>query len=127
VNDLVEFLRARYDDDASWALACTHKTGEMPQPFRADHRKVFGGGDVVAETRSATLAEHIARHDPARVLREVEAKRRILERYRALVEDFDHVDETVFEHTRRATLEDALADLALPYADHPDYREEWKS
>lgn len=49
---------------------------------------------------------HIALHDPARVLAECEAKRQIVE----YVQIETHV----------------LQLLALPYADHPDYREEWK-
>ncbi|MFE4829970.1 DUF6221 family protein [Streptomyces sp. NPDC056672] len=47
-----------------------------------------------------TIALHVALHDPARVLREVEAKRRLLSRH---------------------VLSPATGDLASPYADHPDY------
>lgn len=47
--------------------------------------------------------------DRARVLAECEAKRRIVE--------WDEVQ--LEEHP-------VLRFLALPYADHPDYREEWK-
>jgi hypothetical protein len=65
-----------------------------------------------------TDATHIARWDPARVLAECEAKRRIVE----LVLDRpirDHGDckcESCW----------TLRLVALPYADHPDYRAEWK-
>jgi len=62
-------------------------------------------------------AEHIARHDPARVLAECSAKRRIVElgvctACATEAQPCDH----------RA---DTLRLLALPYADHEDYREEW--
>jgi hypothetical protein len=57
------------------------------------------------------LAAHIARHDPARVLAECEAKRRIVEMHAYQEEHFTP---------------DELRALALPYADHPDYREEWR-
>lgn len=57
---------------------------------------------------------------------EVEAKRRILDMHRVLVEDFGRLDETVSEYTRRETLEDVIEMLALPYADHRDYRQEWR-
>lgn len=60
--------------------------------------------------------DHIARHDPARVLAECEAKRRIVERCSA-------VDYAMPSHHLAHGI---LADLALPYADHPDYRPEWK-
>jgi len=78
--------------------------------------------------------EHIVRHDPTRVLREVEAKRKILDGFmpcpqclagqRCIPHDssagtsswrfLDDRDE------RTARL------LASPYADQPGYREEWK-
>jgi len=51
--------------------------------------------------------EHIARFDPARVLAECEAKRRIV----GLIS---------------SPGPQALRLLALPYADHPDYLPEWK-
>jgi hypothetical protein len=60
-------------------------------------------------------AAHIASHDPARVLTECEAKRRIVE---ACAE--------VLAYDAEALPQDVLRCLALPYADHPDYREEWK-
>jgi hypothetical protein len=51
--------------------------------------------------------------DPARVLAECEAKRRIVERTAGL---------------NRYRLKDqmTLQDLALPYADHPDFQPEWR-
>jgi hypothetical protein len=70
---------------------------------------------------------HIARHDPARVLAEVDAKRRIIEQHHCSgvtcprcslgTED----GEVVFERDPCGT----LRLLALPYAGHPDYRGEW--
>jgi hypothetical protein len=61
----------------------------------------------------SAAAGHIARHDPARVLREVEAKRQMLAFHdRAHPHDGDPCT------TQRL--------LVLPYADHPDYRPEWK-
>lgn len=60
--------------------------------------------------REIAYAVHIARHDPARILAECEAKRAIVA--------YDHVD--------LATYIDMTRLLALPYADHPDYREEWR-
>jgi hypothetical protein len=62
----------------------------------------------------AGSAAHVARHDPARVLAECEAKRRIVDS-----EGSPYVEGHV-PATR------TLRFLALPYADHPDYRQEWK-
>jgi hypothetical protein len=54
---------------------------------------------------------HAERWEPVRVLAECEAKRRIVERCRASNGYWGAEVERM---------------LALPYADHPDYREEWK-
>ena len=61
---------------------------------------------------------------PARVLAECEAKRAIIDRLR-------HVEAGVLlvggDMTNyRSALLCASRALALPYADHPDYREEWR-
>ncbi|MFI9200191.1 DUF6221 family protein [Streptomyces sp. NPDC053048] len=128
--DLEAFLRARFDEDERVASAAT------PGPWRYNPDKVwnlpgqhFGEEFVAAGTvdkpicvagtgpaddpKSMADAAHIAQHDPARVLAEVEAKRR-------LIEDTwggpDHED--MWLHHMRL--------LALPYVDHPDYREEWR-
>ncbi len=69
-----------------------------------------------AEEVRTTDAMHIARWDPARVLAEVEAKRRILADLIAL--DGDPVNGLVATRMIRQ--------LAEPYAVHPDYREEWR-
>lgn len=68
------------------------------------------------------VGPHIARHDPARVLREVESKRRIVDwecRYRTTVEKRGE------DWAHRAT--GPLRALASVYADHPDYRDEWSN
>lgn len=67
-------------------------------------------------------ADHIARHDPARVTREIGAKRRILELFD------DRIASPGEQECRQARpdwAEDILRLLALPYAEHPDYRAEW--
>lgn len=86
------------------------------------------GATVVATTGEAVErrhlvdAEHIARHDPARVLREIDAKRKIIAEHdvysRPLGERMD-CQSYDFPCT-------TLRLLALPYADRPGYREEWR-
>jgi hypothetical protein len=76
------------------------------------------GGQPVADPRSA----HSARHDPARVLREVAAKRAMV---RAWVEA---MQEQLAEHTDTDFIvlcELALAHFAAVYSDHPEYRPAW--
>jgi hypothetical protein len=128
---LTEFLAARLDEDEAVARAATEGPWYLDAPDhayvgnRADGRNyglwaivhnglwaiVHMSADVLpdltddAQRRTLADAEHMARHDPARVLREVEAKRAI-------------VSEGAPEYL--------LVHLAAVYADHPDYRDEWR-
>lgn len=74
------------------------------------------------------VGEHIARHDPARILAECEAKRQIVEWAADRLRHFESTD--VFGGWPDVqALQDGerlLEVLALPYADHPDYRDEWR-
>jgi hypothetical protein len=90
----------------------------------------------IAEVDCPEDAVHIARHDPARVLAECEAKRAIVEAHpiRAGWEDADMNDrgagcETCGhseEYSDTGGACETLRILATVYSDHPDYREEWK-
>jgi hypothetical protein len=63
-------------------------------------------------------AQHIARHDPARVLAEVAAKRRILDDCASYVdEEGDAVTDGLSWRV--------VALLAVPYAGNAGYRPEW--
>ncbi|MGW1998132.1 DUF6221 family protein, partial [Embleya sp. NPDC001921] len=71
---------------------------------------------------------HIARHDPLRVLRDVAARRRIVENY-VKVCGYGHGGYTTRDEAY-VLAEGALATtvkiLAAVYENHPDYREEWR-
>lgn len=83
-------------------------------------------------------AAHIARWDPARVLAECEAKRRVVkiaaDASRAAAEARDLLNQSGREAGPEQCLYDgwedgftrAVAYLARPYADHPDYDEAWR-
>lgn len=90
-------------------------------------------------------AAHIERQHPARVLAEVETKRQIIAPYAAAIEDrealrarmrqviYEEPDEFSRLHRqenalidRAVALEPVIRVLALPFADHPDYCEEWR-
>jgi hypothetical protein len=139
--DLIAFLRARLDVDEAVARETT------PGPWRntptARHHATASGRteEAVFGTEAARVAttgepsdrqnlinaEHIVRFaDPARVLAEVEAKRRIIRRYeeQESAPGRDENDEGI--NGLIAGLYVATQVLALPYADHPDYREEWR-
>ena len=131
--DLVRWLGEQLDEDERIARATTER-----QPY--DEWDAVGAGDdddaarshweVVKIARMAqspaarALAIHIAAHDPARVLREIDAKRRMLADF---VPELAQTDATIEgEWNSHDDLEHKLlAYLALPYADRPGYREEW--
>ncbi|MFI6603879.1 DUF6221 family protein [Nonomuraea sp. NPDC050536] len=152
MHDLSLFLTARLDEDEQTARAAT------PGPWSYDPGKEwYDGDDFVTMTngqefvgygglsdlrgavcitgeaghaQSARDAEHIARHDPARALREVEAKRRTLARHPGSTATDEcsgcgaRLDGTW--RTPPGALCPELADLALPYAGHEEYREDWR-
>lgn len=64
---------------------------------------------------------HIARHDPARVLAECEAKRQIIEWHDPAHDPCDAHDAEF-----KSIPCDTLKALAQPYADHPDFDPSWK-
>ncbi|MFF0389663.1 DUF6221 family protein [Kitasatospora sp. NPDC004615] len=113
-DNLVAFLRERLDEDERAASEA------WPVPWSADAEEygVVDPGDgteiadvvVLSTNQQRATARHIARHDPARVLAEVAAKRRV-------VELWSHSIGTGGTYTLRA--------LALPYREHPDFRPEW--
>lgn len=125
MDDLVQFLRARLDDDERVARGSAQPSLSW-QNFDMDGelRDDANAGTVAMVPREETRA-HIARHDPARVLREVEAKRALLGTY---LPDATTADEQINEEWRAGSTlaDDLLCLLALPYADHPNYRPEWR-
>lgn len=135
---LVEFLRARLDMEAEIAREAT--PGPWQNAPTPRHRPTTSGrseeavfasppdmGTVVvattgepSERRNLVNAEHIARWDPARVLAEVEAKRRIVDRCEYEMSGYAGTGAQV------ATPHLVLRLLALPYAAHPEYDPAWR-
>lgn len=76
------------------------------------------GGEFGDDGLRHEHAAHVARHDPARVLADCEALRKVVELHWA---DFDECRECHADDYPCPTL---LA-LALPWRDHPEFREEW--
>jgi len=111
---LTEFLLARIAEDERAArkvqpLGHVVDMGGVRLDERFTHSRLrFSSADGWARTEDdPAAAAHFARHDPARVLRECEAKRQLIERV-------GNPDWAGFRI------------LAMPYADHPDYRQEWR-
>lgn len=127
MSDLVEFLLARLDEDERVAgfanpegAARTEAVNRSPACY---------SGDVLI----------VGRISAARVLAEVAAKRRIVDAYlaeRVRRDAFQAVGARAVEDDAQATrrrssaarcrgLEIAVEFLALPHAEHPDFRKEW--
>ena len=71
--------------------------------------------------------EYMDPFNPPRLLAECEAKRRIVERYARKVARSERFPAlTQDEADARAVLRATLLDLAMPYADHEDFQEEWR-
>ena len=117
-DDLIAFLHARLDEDEAAAQAAAHADGKYGG--RA-HWSALGHGiaadaadpgwgifDLSPFADAEEVCAHIARHDPARVLREVGAKRAILAQWQAQPPD-------------SPVLTNALYQLAAVWSGHPDY------
>ncbi|MEW1551552.1 DUF6221 family protein [Streptomyces tsukubensis] len=133
MDDLIAFLNARLKEDEEAARDSIATTGQWRD--LGDAVLLDAGPDITG--LDLNVAEHIACWDPARVLREVDAKRQMVD-----ASPVDCPPACRSEHTfsgscsLRAlgpaparppfTSESTLRLLALPYADHPDYKSEWR-
>ncbi|MEV2277722.1 DUF6221 family protein [Nocardiopsis sp. NPDC049922] len=145
---IVDFLNARINEDEQAARAAT------PAPWsvhlQGDAAVVSPGVAMDREEGgvSAQDATHMVRHDPARVLREIEAKRGLiasaLAEKHVVVEDSwytcpaateendggecgnDDMADGPCECGRDARVDRLFRQLAAVYTDHPDYQEEWR-
>lgn len=113
MTDLVDFLKARVAEDETVALM----TYDDP---------TFGRTwpDMDGEMRSSELL-HSRRHDPARVLREIAAKLRIVEDYRIARSALDQTDSRGSLRAGADAFYAACLALASVYSDHPDFNERW--
>ena len=137
---IVEFLNARLDEEEQAARAAHRDTwvasqrGGVVDLDDTDGHEVAGGDGGL----SLVDAEFMARHDPARVLREVAAKRSILTAHTptewptgapAICPTCARWDWEVAMGDDAATAVnhpcETLRHLASVHADHSDYRKEW--
>lgn len=122
---ITEFLLARIADDKAVALATMD--GPHPNADKAGNWFVaaipYEGIGVsalpVGEFGSSSPAtEHMQRWSPARVLAECEAKRQVVESADLGIQYGGREGQDLGWYVLKLH--------ALPHADHPDYREEWK-
>jgi hypothetical protein len=128
---IVEFIRARLDEDAAAAAEAIepqnmHPYGDTRLPAIAPG----GVPDGVRGYLGGAWGEHFARHDPVRVLREVGSKRRIVQMYVNALHAKDVGSVSAWNRAQDSAaveiLDAALRELAAPFAGHLDYDEAWR-
>lgn len=130
-DDLVTWLRQQLNDDEEVASDAAGPSASRRRWMRDAISCVVDATDngliVYGEgTPTSEQADHIVRWDPARVLAEVDAKRRILDE---VVPDLNRLDGLMETQERGGWHEDSdklTRLLALPYADRPGYQEDWR-
>lgn len=149
---LTDFLLARIAEDEADAREAVIPAHDVPNAYKPHPAlarwRYTGKGDVeydyddptpYPDTHNVTQGEyypgvreecapHIARHDPARVLAECEAKRGIVERCELVIQAFE--DGVMWSNVNRRERSHArmtIRTLARVYADHPDYQAEWRA
>lgn len=132
MDELAAFLRERLDEDERAAQRADEGPWRLKTLGRHDQAAVSTNATTgliqLDGGRATANGVHIARHDPVRVLCEVRGKRMALEgaiRYAELVEAEYGWQRCEPEYSYSNDGESLLKALALPYADHPDYRPEW--
>jgi len=125
---LVEFLLARLDQDEADAAAASpgpwHVNADQYEVLAVDGITVADGFALSNRQLRATTC-HIARHDPARVLAEVAARREIVEEY-ARVQDADGlVDARDYNSGWANALGLVVRGIAQSYTGHLDYDPAW--
>lgn len=107
MDDLIAFVAARLDEDEAIAEAAARTDDGHHGRWLAVH---FGpcGFD-------ARVDDHIARHDPARALREITADRALIAEYLEFNGEYDW----------QAGLRRAIMCRAMAWSDHPDYLPGW--
>lgn len=136
IDDVVQFLRDRYDEEEQVACAAGGAPWDatVPNMVHASataqrEPSVLRTSGYIASTDREEYQRHIARHSPARVLVDLEGKRGVLRQYEAVTEQVKNpvsADNRAHARTEQHALEDVLRLLAVAYADHPDYRETWR-
>lgn len=121
MTNLLEFLRARLDDDEAIAHAARPGPWQFVEdaingPRIGDEDALMVPEDDLAPCNDSIPtgdSRHIARHDPARVLRDVAAKRATL----------DVLFAADLLPTQWSIFAKVIEPMAAVYSDHPDYKD----
>lgn len=147
MSDLTEFLLARIAEDEAGAVAAQRRIASWA---KADVGPWITARQIAEQVGpGAVLDAFIARHDPARVLAECQAKRRIVEwhgerddcceeRYGPLILDAESEWSAGTDSLGQLSMRQSigtqrfigcvtLMHLASVYSDHPNYDEAWRA
>ena len=124
MDELVRWLGEQLDEDERIARAATLgpwvQSGIGDYGWTVDFGRPGAGVETADTEQGLADADFIAAHDPARVLREIDAKRDLLRFAEGI-----HDHHETFTTGVASRLEKTLRLFALAYADHPGYRSEW--
>lgn len=112
---IIEFIRARLDEEGSAARA---EADLQERVFPANEFTIHYEWSRQTHHHSGGSGTSLApgAPSPSQVIRDIEAKRALL----TFCEDDPFCHDGGWAYTGRV-----LELLALPYSDHPDYRQEW--
>lgn len=127
--NIIDFLNARLNEDEASAKAAGSApwVADLPRSVNVDpkataaNKHAFQRQGHIASVENPGAQAHIARHHPARALREIEAKRK-------LVHECQEAHQYYTQHPMAPAgeitgLHTAIKLAASVYADHPDYPE----
>lgn len=138
MDELVQFLRDRLDEDERIARTASedvdHGDRWEAELYGDDPEKQDAWGRLPFEEDPTpwVCVRHAARHDPARILADVEAKRRAVDECAYWNEKLAQAaaNPNARPYPCLGEILDAvnpiLRALALPYVDHPDCKPEWR-
>lgn len=140
MTDIVEFLRARYAEDEVIARAAGNGDDLSWAGWQLGGQLEEAGWE---HPETVNREAHVLRHDPANVLADIDAKRRIVDEHlprTVNIADYEQFQPGVvicstcsYPHGQSVGADEyrphpcrTLRLLALPFAGHQDYREEWR-
>lgn len=129
MSDIADFLRARYAEQRALALAASpgpwQANGEHDEVIAVDGITVAEGFALSGRQLRATV-DHIAVHNPAAVLADLDAKLFLIEgcEHALAAAEADPTTEAAKNSTE--VIDRLLRYFAAPFAGHPDHKgEEW--
>ncbi|MFI2081449.1 DUF6221 family protein [Streptomyces rubiginosohelvolus] len=134
MSDLADFLRARIAERRAIAEAATpgpwegvvdrHQRGEVDASVWADSISYYVTEKITSGGRHEADAHHIAAHDPAAALADLDAKLAVVDLMERTLW-FAEGDSEVDHYGALGNADEVLALLARPFAGHADYQEDW--